>query len=75
MVKNSEEKLVVNIEVEIVHDNPEMLTRSQLNILHDRLEKAAVASFKEASGFMEGWFKVYVRKPTQQILDKEYCVE
>lgn len=72
---SEDERLVVDVGIEVVHKNPVELTRLQINAFREKLKEAAVKAFKEASGFMEGWFDVSVLKARQTILNKEYCEE
>ena len=70
-----DERLVIDVGIEVIHKNPEELTRPQINAFREKLKEAAVKAFKEASGFMEGWFDVHVSEAKQRILNKEYCGE
>jgi len=68
-----DERLVVDVGIEVIHQNPEELTRLQINAFREKLKEIVVEAFKEASGFMEGWFDVYLSEAKQRILNKKYC--
>ena len=70
---SSDERLVVSTNVEIILNNPEYISQATLNRIRARLEQEAKKVFTEATGFMEGWFKVYVGEVEQKILNKEFC--
>lgn len=70
-----DERLVIDVGIEVIHKDSKKLSKSQINQFREKLKEAAVKAFKEASGFMEGWFDVYVLEATQRILDKDYCGE